>query len=576
MILCILLTGALSARAELPPGKPIAPADLAKFHFGASPQLATSGIVPVEGQSFATARHIDVAAMATHPWDVNLNASITGAVAKDDVLLLTLWLRGLASRAESGEVAMNACFEKSGEPYTKSLEMNLGAGKEWKKFQLPFKSLESYEAGAAHLTLHCGKGIQTLEIGGIELVNYGKTVKFSDLPRTKISYKGREPDAPWRKEALARIEQIRKGDLTIQVVDSAGKPAAGVEVRAKLTHGAFGFGSAVAAQGLLSPGADNDAYREHIQKLFNRVVLENDLKWQGFEGSRQRAIDAVEWARARNIDVRGHNLVWPNWRYLPRDMQNLKADPAALRKRINDHILDEAATFKGKLIEWDVINEPYTNKDLQKILGDEEMIQWFKLARQADPTARLFLNDYPILRGDSEPHMDGFEKALRFLVEGGAPINGIGVQCHYGAIPPPPAQLLAGLDRLAKFKLPIAVTELDFDTDDEELHADFLRDHLIAFFGHPSVDSILMWGFWEGRHWKPKAAIYRRDWSIKPAGKVFEDLVLKEWRTDVTVKTDEKGMAIVRGFLGEYELTGGAKPEKATLGRDGAAVKLVR
>jgi endo-1,4-beta-xylanase len=83
-----------------------------------------------------------------------------------------------------------------------------------------------------------------------------------------------------------------------------------------------------------------------------------------------------------------------------------------MRKRIDDHIADEATALRGKLVEWDVLNEPFTNHAIQDVLDNDEMIRWFKLARAADPDAVLLLNDYPILAARPDPHFDGrFERA---------------------------------------------------------------------------------------------------------------------------------------------------------------------
>lgn len=568
VVLVVLLP--VFALGELPPGKALAPADLSGFAvFGAQPNH-----VAVSGQAFDKAIRLEVKERPANPWSAQIGAKTTGPVEKGDVLLMTFWMRTIESRSESGEAAVNAVFEKGAAPHTKSLNQTCSTGREWKQFQLPFAALERHGAGDARIALHLGHGVQTLEVAKIEVKNFAKSVKLSDLPRTRFWYAGREPDAPWRKAAQERIEQFRKADLTITLIDAAGKPVAGAEIDVRMTRHAFGFGSAVAADALLGEGADKEKYRAQVVKLFNRVVLENDLKWPQWEGNRQRAIAAVEWLRGQKIEVRGHNLIWPSWRHLPRDLQNLKESKEALRKRIDDHILETAGAMKGKLVEWDVINEPYSEKDVQKILGDEEMIRWFKLARQADDQAVLFLNDYPILRAGPNPHLDHFEKTIQFLIDGGAPIGGIGVQCHYGSHLPPLTQLLDGLDRFGKFKLPIAATEFDIDTTDEELQAQYMRDHMIAFFSHPSVNSIIMWGFWEGRHWKPNAALYRSDWSAKPCAAAWEDLVLKQWRTNVTVKTDDKGQAKVRGFLGDYEVGVAGRVEKVKLPKSGAGVQV--
>jgi GH35 family endo-1,4-beta-xylanase len=66
---------------------------------------------------------------------------------------------------------------------------------------------------------------------------------------------------------------------------------------------------------------------------------------------------------------------------------------------IRDHVLEEAGAMRGKLAEWDVINEPYSNHDFMDILGKQVMDDWFKAAREADPEATFFINDYDSLWG---------------------------------------------------------------------------------------------------------------------------------------------------------------------------------
>ena len=68
---------------------------------------------------------------------------------------------------------------------------------------------------------------QTLELGGIAILNLGQGIDPNALPFTPIAYPGQEADAPWRKAAAERIDKIRKGDLTVHVVGADGKPLAG-------------------------------------------------------------------------------------------------------------------------------------------------------------------------------------------------------------------------------------------------------------------------------------------------------------------------------------------------------------
>ena len=124
----------------------------------------------------------------------------------------------------------------------------------------------------------------------------------------------------------------------------------------------------------------------------------------------------------------------------------------------------------------------------------------------------------------------------------------------------------------------VPVTEFDIDIEDEEVQGQYTRDFMTTMFAHPSVTGFMMWGFWEGRHWKPKGAMFRRDWSLKPNARAYYDLVFGEWWTDVRGRTGADGAYSVRGFKGDYEVEVSAQGRTAksrmTLDWRGAPLKI--
>jgi GH35 family endo-1,4-beta-xylanase len=237
--------------------------------------------------------------------------------------------------------------------------------------------------------------------------------------------------------------------------------------------------------------------------------------------------------------------------------------------------------MKGRLEQWDVMNEPFDNHDLMDLLGKDVMVDWYQEARATDPGAKLFINDYSILSGGggTSPHRDAYESTIQYLLDKGAPLDGIGMQGHFGNALTAPEDMLEILGRYAKFKKPIFITEYDVVIDDEALAGDFTRDLLTTLFSHPQVGGFLMWGFWDGAHWKKNAPLFHEDFSPKPALQNYKDLVFGKWWTKAQAKTDAKGGCAVRGFLGDYEVEvqkGGKKTKgKAVLGAGGTAVSLV-
>jgi hypothetical protein len=111
--------------------------------------------------------------------------------------------------------------------------------------------------------------------------------------------------------------------------------------------------------------------------------------------------------------------------------------------------------------------------------------------------------------------------------------------------------------------LPIWVTEFDISQPDENIRADELEYFYRIAFSHPSVEGILMWGFWEDQHWREDCYIVNSDWTLNEAGLRYEEL-LDEWTTNDSTVTDSNGNADLRGFYGTYEVTiapFGGKPE---------------
>jgi GH35 family endo-1,4-beta-xylanase len=258
-------------------------------------------------------------------------------------------------------------------------------------------------------------------------------------------------------------------------------------------------------------------------------------------------------------------------------LKQYEKNPAALRKAVDNHIVNIMSATKGRIEAWDVLNEPVNNNDIIKILGAAEMGRWFQVAHRVDPQARLFLNDYAgfAARGENTDHKDAFEKIARQIKGQNVPIHGIGIQSHFGWGLTPPDKLLAELDRWSKPGFEIHITEFDINMTSEKLQALYTRDFYTAAFSHPTVTSITMWGFWEGRHWAPDAALYRKDWTPKPAAQAFIDLVHKEWTTRDSGTTNASGEYSTRGFYGDYVVTathnGQSKTERFPL-RPGSAV----
>ncbi|MFB9327072.1 fibronectin type III domain-containing protein [Paenibacillus aurantiacus] len=508
--------------------------------------------VTAEGQSFAEALRFRTVTQPASTYLLQYVLPIDAPIAKDDVLLATFYARTVSSTVETGEGQMALVLEKTG-TWEKSLTETVAIPTQWKKFIVPIRAAVDMPKGQSQLALRLGFKPQTVEIGGLTLTNFMKAVTFDQLPSTPISYEGMEDDAPWRAEANQRIEQYRKGDFEIVVVDKQGQPVAGADVRLNMTNHEFKFGSAVNSAMVMGTDSNAEQYRTKLKENFNSAVMENEMKWPWWEADRSRAVKLYNWVGENGFSVRGHNLLWDSESRLPADIGGLLQDSVKLEERIANHIYETAGFFRGRLLDWDVLNEPVLNHWIRGQYGDAIAADWFKRAKEADPAAKLFVNETQILGVDA-PVIASFSSMLQKLKDQGAPLDGVGIQAHFGSTPVSPMAFYDQVTHFAQYAPEIAITEFDMNSPREDIQGKFTHDLLLAMFSHPNVTSFTLWGFWDGAHWQNNAPLFRSDWSLKPSGEAWRSLIYDAWWTEAEGETDTSGVYAARGFYGNYEV----------------------
>jgi GH35 family endo-1,4-beta-xylanase len=194
--------------------------------------------------------------------------------------------------------------------------------------------------------------------------------------------------------------------------------------------------------------------------------------------------------------------VWPGWNNTPAFLRQYENNPTELRNQINAHIVDQAGALKGKLTEWDVVNEPYQNNAITNVLGGNLSLKdWFVTTANTDPQAVRYINEVSTLPFGRGYIRDFYYNLISQLKNAGTPIQGIGEQGHFEATTlNPPVEMLRILDSYATLNLPIQVTEFDLAIDRNDpaqvgVQVDFTRYFLTAMFSHPSVVGVMSWGF---------------------------------------------------------------------------------
>ncbi len=533
---------------------------------------------------------IDVSRSTAHPWSANWGWRNIRDVGKGDVMLVSLWVRSGGSR-EANTVSLWANVKGPGKNFAtiRGKHSKLAPAPDWTQYWFPIRFNRGADADEWSLEFFCGGPTQVLQFAEPAVIYYGRAVELADLPTTRFdySYPGREADAPWRAAAARRIEQHRKGDLTVTVVDGRGEPVPDAQVEVELTRHAFKFGSVLhpEARGFKRKNYSDDDLkrsRETFFELFNTATI-GGYKWEawrGLWGKRHNAANTLastQWAYENGFYVHGHTPIWHAYSSMPFQRQDMLHNPKEQRRVILDW-LDALLTMpqvNQQVHSWDAINHPFAFskvwRDYGEVLklphgGKELHLEELAKYQEHTPHAKIFVNEGGVMpRGGFQ--MGRYLEWVKWLLEQDAPFHGVGFMCHFDMTNlTGPEELYRRLDAFAQAgrdagrDLSLRVTEFDVsanwnDPEQVAIQADYTRDFLITLFSHPDVDGIIAWGYWQGAMWKKNAAWYNRDWKLRPNGKAYRDLVLDQWRTRESIKTDAQGVASLRGFLGEYRIT---------------------
>ncbi|KAK7103320.1 uncharacterized protein [Littorina saxatilis] len=362
----------------------------------------------------------------------------------------------------------------------------------------------------------------------------------------------------WRASADKVIHDVRQSDVNIHVTTQGKLDKSNVQIQVLQKKKSFPIGTVVNAWHY--DDQKQSRYRSFIHDHFNWAVHESTMKWkhiEPFEGRYHfelplRVLGAL---KKNGLKVRGHNLIWSTNVAVQDWVKHLSGDH--LRNAVEHHITQTMNQTRGKLEHWDVNNENLQGQWYQERLNDFNFeLTPFRIAHHNDPHVKLFLNDYNIV---AHGKMTGaYVAQAERLKKANVGLYGLGVQCHfYNEEAPDPDLIKIRLDMLAKTGLPVWVTEFNIVAADENKRAEFVETAMRAFYGHPVVEGILLWGFWDQSHSRgPHAALVKGDnLEMTAAGHRFLDLWENQWMTDETRVLSKSGSQFtVRGFHGDYEV----------------------
>jgi GH35 family endo-1,4-beta-xylanase len=377
----------------------------------------------------------------------------------------------------------------------------------------------------------------------------------------------KEEDQFLRATALPNIEKYRKSDGQIQVVDAAGDPVTGAQIRLMQTASSFNFGAslgffqtpAVDTRADYKPPAVTPAELTQFLDCFNYSVIAFSGQWRFTEPTRGKTNYAdldryVAWCSEHDIRPELHFVAGyaPAWAKSGDSAANLRAHAADLAKRYGDKIADFQITSDGIAID--------------------QAPTLFALFRKNAPSARLGLSDdvrfwsSPPKSQSQNPEIAGLED-LRRLKKAGVKVDFFSIEARR------PTGLWASgadvynvLDAFAAEGVPVHITDfgvpvgvrIEGDIRDGKwtpaLQAEYYERFFTLCFSHPDVEAVNVMGMGADT-WLEGQGLLNEDHQPTPALEVLKRLITKKWRTDTTAALSPTGALTFRGFQGTYQLT---------------------
>ena len=214
-----------------------------------------------------------------------------------------------------------------------------------------------------------------------------------------------------------------------------------------------------------------------IKREFNSMTCENDMKPEPTEPNEgqfnwENADRIANFCRANGIKLRGHCLMWHS--QIGRWMTSDNPTKEVFYQRMKNHIQAIVSRYKDVVYCWDVVNEamtddknaedPYRQSVMYKLCGDEFIAKAFQFAREADPKALLFYNDYNECDPVKSKRIFNMVKKMK---DAGVPIDGIGMQGHYNIYGPTEKEVDDAITLYKTIVKHIHVTELDIRVNEE-------------------------------------------------------------------------------------------------------------
>jgi len=355
--------------------------------------------------------------------------------------------------------------------------------------------------------------------------------------------------------ATAETATHRMAPATVTVQDKNGLAIDGAQVVVEQITSDFLFGASIAGWKSFGTVNKNDEYAQRFDDIFNYATI--PFFWPLMEPVKgsyyfDRTDDMIMWGASKGMTMKGHAPIWfadyilPSW-------SNGEVPNQTAQRSLVDTLMNR---YNGLVQNWEVVNEPYHNP------GDWQTPHHW--ARENNPNASIILNEYGHF-------YQGFVELIDFVQDAqaqGTPIDVLGIQAHAPNDMAFPLEFVRHtLDQFASLGVDLHITEFTPPSSGipvtgadwrgnwtEAVQAEYAEAFYRVCFAHPAVKAISWWDVSDQGAWEPGGGLLRADLSPKPSYNRLQNLIMNEWRTNLS-KNANNGQVAFEGFHGRYRVT---------------------
>ena len=356
---------------------------------------------------------------------------------------------------------------------------------------------------------------------------------------------------PWLIESEKKIDELRKTDLRVIVLDAQGKPAGGVEAHIEQLTGSFQLGVVLPAEGM--PDADWNA---PLWRCFNAVSLERMTDWAELEPTRDGGLlpwraelieETIKKAKARGMTVRWGPLISADVGRIPPWAAELSGEQLAQAVMgFRDKVVQR---FGGRVDQFDVYTQTIGHRFLEERVGRALVRKLYEGLRTTGASAGVRFHDALTVE-----RAQLMQRKLTELREAFVPVDIVAIDQRFaGTLERGPVERT--IKRLDSVRQPVIVSSLTVGADSilsASINMDLVLRTLVE---QPKLGGIWFAGLTEGELIEPHAALIDEQGELTASGQLVDSLFHGLMRSDIKQATDELGNVRCRVFPGAYRIT---------------------